>query len=212
MDMQIIPAILVETIDEFKERIELAEDFAETVQWDIMDGQFVENETFSDFESIQEVDTTLNIEAHLMVENPEEILEDLAQAGIDRVIAHVESTTDLPFLVERMKEQSYEIGLALNPETDIEEIEAVVEDLDVVMVMTVVPGAGGQSFLEEQLEKVEQLRAKYPDLAISVDGGVNMETIVQAKKAGANWFCTNSAIFESPDPAHAYEMMLNQIS
>lgn len=210
--MQIIPAILVETIDEFKERIELAEDFAETVQWDIMDGQFVENETFSDFESIQEVDTTLNIEAHLMVENPEEILEDLAQAGIDRVIAHVESTTDLPFLVERMKEQSYEIGLALNPETDIEEIEAVVEDLDVVMVMTVVPGAGGQSFLEEQLEKVEQLRAKYPDLAISVDGGVNMETIVQAKKAGANWFCTNSAIFESPDPAHAYEMMLNQIS
>ncbi len=212
MNNQLIPAILVEDFDEFKEKIEIAEDFADTVQWDIMDGQFVENETFSNLKMIQEVNTTLTIEAHLMVDNPEDRLDDLAKAGIDRVIVHAESTDDLFGLIDKMKNQSYEIGVALNPETDLDELDGLIEQLDLVMIMTVVPGSGGQSFLEDQLEKVRELRQNYPDLNISVDGGVNLQTIKLAKLAGANIFCANSAIFENPDPAHAFELMVAELS
>lgn len=207
MKYEIIPAILVETLDEFNERIEVAEDFAETVQWDVMDGQFVEQETFNDPKSLEHVDTTLSIEAHLMVDNPEEIIEPLAKAGIDRVIVHAESTDNLQGLIERMKNFDYEVGVALSPETDVSEISEVIDDLDVVLVMTVIPGASGQSFMTDQLEKVKELRESYPELNIAVDGGVDMTTIKLAKEAGANLFVVNSAIFENPDPANAFQLM-----
>ena len=207
MNYEIIPAILVETLDEFNERVEIAEDFAETIQWDVMDGRFVEPETFNDAEALEQVDTTLNIEAHLMVENPEEIIEPLAKAGIDRVIVHAESTDNLPALIARMKKFDYEIGVAISPETEVDEISDVIDDLDVVLVMTVAPGASGQSFMADQLEKVKELRASHPNLNISVDGGINLNTIKQAKEAGANLFGVNSAIFESPDPANAFQLL-----
>jgi ribulose-phosphate 3-epimerase len=207
MRYEVIPAILVENLEEFQERIEVAEDFAETVQWDIMDGQFVEHVTFSDMAAISEVDTVLNIEAHLMVEHPEEWFDDLVKAGIDRVIIHAETVDDLPAIVERMKNYDFERGVAINPETSVDDIAAVAADLDVLLVMTVVPGSSGQHFLPEQMAKVKQLRKKYPHANISVDGGVNLATIKLAKEAGANLFAINSAIFETPDPGHAFEML-----
>lgn len=211
MQKEIIPAVLVDDFEEFQERVEEAERFAETVQWDIMDGQFVENQTFSDIAALQQVDTVLSVEVHLMVENPEELLDELAQAGIDRVIVHGEAAEDLPGLIEKMKSYEFEVGVALNPETEVEEIEEVIDQLDQVLVMTVIPGAGGQSFMEDQLAKVRLLREKYPELHIGVDGGVNQATIQKAKEAGANRFCVNSAIFASPDPANAYAVLLSLV-
>lgn len=209
---EIIPAVLVESFDEFEEKIRTCEEFAEAVQWDIMDGQFVEQMTFSDAAALQDFDTTLTIEAHLMVEQPEEWLADLAAAGVTRVIAHVEGTQNVRKLVQKMKEHEFEAGIALSPETDIDEIADVIEDLDEVLVMTVQPGASGQSFMANQLQKVRQLREQYPDLNIGVDGGVNKDTIRQAKEAGANRFAVNSAIFNDPDPAMAFEVMQGIVS
>jgi len=207
MKYEIIPSILVENEDEFTEKIEMAEDFAETVHWDIMDGQFVESTSFRRLKNLNEMDTVLSLGVHLMVEDPEELLPELAAAGIDRVVAHAEAADDLDDLVSRMKKYDFEVGLAINPETDIEEIHSVLDDLDLVVVMTVVPGAGGQKMLPETLDKVKQLRQSHPNLNIEVDGGVNLQTIKLAKEAGANFFGVNSAIFESPDPVNAFEVL-----
>lgn len=211
MEFEIIPAILVESQEEFVERIQQCEDFAETVQWDVMDGQFVDHITFGDIAALQDVDTVLTIEAHLMVEHPEELLADLELAGIDRVVAHAESTDDLRGLVSKMKEHDFEVVVAINPETPVSVLEPVMKDLDGVLVMTVVPGSGGQSFLTSQLPKIQALRKRYPALNIAVDGGVNLETIRMAKDAGANRFETNSAIFNAPDPVSAFEQLQAQI-
>lgn len=207
MDKKIIPSILVDTFEEFNERVEIAEDFADMIHWDIMDGQFVENVTFGDIKEVSKLDTTLNIGAHLMVENPEEMLEPLAKAGVDRVIVHAQVIDDLPAVVKKMEKYDFESGVALSTEVGIEVLEGVADKLDMVLIMTVVPGASGQAMMPEELEKVRELRALYPDLNIGVDGGINLQTIKEASDAGANYFSVNSAIFEAPDPANAYEVL-----
>lgn len=212
MKPEIIPAILVDNADDFVHRIQQCEDFAETVQWDIMDGQFVDNTTFSETEALAEVDTTLTIEAHLMVQQPDEWLQKLSDAGVDRVILHAESVDDLPRMVKKANSMDFDVAVAINPETPASVIDAVAKDLDEVLVMTVEPGASGQHFLPAQLEKVKALRKKYPSLHIGVDGGVNRETLVLAAKAGADRFCINSAIFHEPDPADAFAMLRAKLS
>lgn len=212
MDFEIIPAILVENQEEFVERIKQCEDFAETVQWDVMDGQFVDHMTFSDISALQDVDTVLNIEAHLMVDHPEELLADLERAGIDRVVAHAESADNLESLVSKMKEHDFEVAVAINPETPISVLEPVAAQLDEVLVMTVVPGSAGQSFLPSQLDKIKALRKQYPRLNIAVDGGVNAANIVLAKEAGANRFAANSSIFNAPDPVSAFEQLQSLVA
>lgn len=211
MEYKIIPSILVETEDEFIEKIEMAEGFAEYVHWDIMDGQFVEGITFSNPKGLQNTETTLNIGVHLMVENPEDRFDELANAGADRVVVHAQVIDDLPEIVEKMSQYDFETGIALSTEVDIDILEDIIEDIDFVLVMTVVPGAAGQEMLIEELEKVKELREAYPDLNIGVDGGINMQTLKLAKDAGANYFSVNSAIFEAPDPANAYEVMTSMV-
>lgn len=212
MQNEIMPAVLVESIEEFVERIQTCEDFAETVQWDVMDGQFVDNVTFNDAAATTGVDTVLNIEAHLMVENPLDYLEPMAMAGIDRVVVHVEALEDVDAFVAKMDKYDFQKGLAISPETPLSVIESVAGQLDEVLVMTVNPGEAGQRFLPSALEKVKVLRKKYPNLNIAVDGGINAETIVAAKEAGANRFAVNSAVFQTPDPANAFEVLQAKIS
>ena len=207
METKIIPSILVDSFEEFNERVEVAEDFAEMIHWDVMDGQFVEQMSFSDIDALKNVDTVLNIGAHLMVETPEDLLEPLAKAGVDRVIVHAQAVNDLEAIVDKMEHYDFESGIALSTEIGIDVLEDVIDKLDMVLIMTVVPGKAGQAMMVEALEKVRELRAKYPDLNIGVDGGINLQTIKQAKDAGANYFSVNSAIFASPDPANAYEVL-----
>lgn len=204
---EIIPAILVDSFEEFEQRIRDCEEFAESVQWDVMDGEFVPHTTFSEIAALNDLDTTLIVEAHLMVAQPEEMFESLSDAGIDRVIVHVEAVHDVKTLVKVMRGYDFEVGLAINPETDIDVIAPVANDIDEVMVMTVEPGASGQSFMQEPLQKVRALREKYPQLNIGVDGGINRESLERAQAAGANRFAINSAIFASPDPAGAFEQL-----
>lgn len=211
MEYEIIPAILTEDFDSFAEHVSIAEEFAQTIQWDVMDGQFVEAITFNNPAELKNLDTGMTIEAHMMVENPEEMFEGLSNAGVDRVIVHAEAVEDLPAILMKMDEYGFQKGVALNPETDIDDIKEVIHDLDVVLIMTVIPGASGQSFMDEQLDKVSDLRADYPELNIAVDGGVNMDTLKKAKEAGANRFGINSAIFESPDPVNAFEVLSSQL-
>jgi ribulose-phosphate 3-epimerase len=146
---------------------------------------------------LKNLETSLKLEAHLMVQNPERVVDDWIASGVKRIIFHYESTRQPEGIIKKVKQAGLEIGLAINPETLIEVVDDFIDQLDLVLVMTVEPGRGGQSFLEESLGKIKQLREKYKDVNIEVDGGVNLETAPKVIQAGANLLASGTAIFKS---------------
>jgi len=177
-----------------------------TADWlhlDVMDGHFVSNLTFGPaFCKAVTGATALPAECHLMVERPQDLLARYAEAGVRRLIVHPESTPHLHRLVQEIHALGCEAGAALNPGTPLSAMQEVAEDLDLLLVMTVNPGFGGQAFLASQLRKVRQAHAAFPDLAIEVDGGVNEDTGPLLVAAGASVLVAGSSVFgPGEDPA-----------
>jgi ribulose-phosphate 3-epimerase len=206
MKTEIIPTILVKSFKEIKERVELVEKYVKRVQLDVMDGIFVDNETWPYEEKgkprdLKKIKTKLNFEIHLMVQEPEKVIDEWLKVA-DRVIIHFESKiTNREYgirnLIEKVHKQKKEIGLALNPETHYAVATPFLKDLDLVQVMTVQPGWGGQEFREWVLAKIEFLRKFWPQGNIEVDGGINDENIKRVFKAGANLFGVGTRIYKS---------------
>lgn len=201
MGPEIIPAILVKTEREFRQKIEAVEELVETVQIDVMDGKFVPNETFADPDRIKEFGLPMEYEVHLMVEDPLEHLDGWSVAGCSRAIIHAESVEDLPAAIEAVKSYGMEAGISINPDTPVSAIEDAVEEADVVQVMGVNPGFMGQEFNPIAIDKVAELRDTYPDLVIEVDGGVSDATARALAEAGADRLVSGSFIFNSGAPA-----------
>lgn len=204
--MEIIPTILVNSFDEVKERIKAVEKYVSWVQLDVMDGVFVNNTTWRNPKDLKKIKTKTKLEAHLMVEKPEEVIDEWLKT-VDRVIIHFESTiSDLSGLIKKIHNSGKQIGVAINPETRFSVVEPFLprhgkkrgeKDLDLVLFMTVQPGWGGQKFREEVLVKIKSLREIWPNGNIEVDGGVNNENIGKIVKAGANLICVGTFIFKS---------------
>lgn len=177
---------------------------ADRVQIDVMDGRFVPNITFGAIalESLRPI-TRLTLETHLMVEPPEKFIERFARAGADTLIIHQESTPRLPQAVEQIRRLGKKAGVALRPTTPASLISELIPSLDLVLVMTVNPGFGGQEFIPETLAKIQQVRAmvreKGLNCEVEVDGGINPQTAPQVARAGANVLVAGSAVFDSPD-------------
>jgi ribulose-phosphate 3-epimerase len=214
MKTEIIPTILVKSFKEIKERVELVEKHVKRVQLDVMDGIFVDNETWP-YEKkgkpgdLKKIKTKLNFEIHLMVQEPEKVIDEWLKVA-DRVIIHFESKiTNREYgirnLIEKVHRKKKEIGLALNPETHYAVATPFLKDLDLVQVMTVQPGWGGQQFREWVLAKIEFLRKIWPAGNIEVDGGVNDENIKKIFKAGANLFGVGTHIYKSKNIEKAIE-------
>ncbi len=195
--IQVIPTILVKDFEEIKEKIKKIESYVDWVQLDVMDGVFVDNKTWNNPDDLKGLETNLKLEVHLMVNKPEEVIDNWINSNIKRVIFHYEATDKHQEIIEKIKEAGLEVGMAINPETSIEVIDQFIEDLDLVLVMTVKPGFGQQELLEETLDKVKQLRGNYSDINIQVDGGVNLKTGPEVIQAGANLLVSGSAIFKS---------------
>ncbi len=195
--IEIIPTIIAKDFQELQEKIKKVETYVKWVQLDVMDGQFVENSTWNKPADLKNLETNLNLEAHLMIQNPEENIDDWIASGVKRIIIHFESTNQPKEVIGRIKKAGLAVGLAINPETSIEVVDDFIEQLDLVLVMTVQPGRGGQKFLEETLVKIKDLRTKYKNVNIEVDGGINPETAPQVIQAGANLLASGSAIFEN---------------
>lgn len=211
MKIEIIPTILVESFEEVKERIKMVEDYVNWVQLDIMDGVFVNNETWDNPEDLQKIKTRLKLEAHLMVEKPEKIVDEWLKY-VDRIIIHFESKitnreSGLRELIKKTHKAGKQIGIALNPETDIAAAIPFLEDLDLVLIMTVQPGWGGQEFKDWTLDKIKVLRKLWPNGNIEVDGGINPETAKKTIKAGANLICAGTYVFKSKNVKKAIEML-----
>lgn len=203
MQIEIIPTILVKSFKEVKERIKKVEDYVNWVQLDIMDGVFVDNETWNNPRDLKELKTKVKLEAHLMVNKPEEVIDDWLKV-VDRVIIHFESKITnrelgIRELIKKVHKKKKEFGLALNPETHPAVVTPFLKDLDLVLFMTVQPGWGGQEFKDWILKKIKALHKLWPNGNIEVDGGINSETAKKAIKAGANLICVGTHIFKSKD-------------
>jgi len=169
------------------------------VHLDVMDGQFVPPITFgAALANSLRKHTDALMEAHLMVMDPERQFDAFQEAGCKRIVFHYEATKHAHRLVQDLKSRGLDAGIAINPGTPSEVLDAVIGDLDMVLVMTVNPGWGGQRFIASTLEKIARVRALRPDIDIQVDGGIDPSTIGQVIEAGANSFVVGSYLLKPP--------------
>jgi ribulose-phosphate 3-epimerase len=179
---------------------------ADYIHIDVMDGHFVPNITIGPLvvEAARRV-TTLPLDVHLMIENPDSYIPDFAAAGADIIVVHAEAVHHLHRTVQLIKSLGKKAGVALNPATPLNCLDYVLGDLDLVLLMTVNPGFGGQSFIEACLPKIHALRAMLDrhgcEAELEVDGGVKTSNIARMAHAGADVFVAGSAVFGSPDYA-----------
>lgn len=182
---------------------DISEAGADYIHLDIMDGHFVPNLTFGpEVIAFIRKGTTLPLDVHLMIDNVERCLDDYISAGASILTVHVEAVRHLHKIVHEIKTRGLKAGLAFNPSTPVELILEVLPDLDLVNVMSVNPGFYGQSFIPSTLDKIRRVKAfaseRNPSLEIQVDGGIKLDNIAQAAKAGADVFVSGSGVFKNP--------------
>jgi ribulose-phosphate 3-epimerase len=209
--IKIAPSILAANFSKLAEEvIEVEQAGAQLIHIDVMDGHFVPNITMGPIvvEALRPV-TKLPLDVHLMIENPDNYIESFAKAGADYITVHVEACPHLHRTIQLIRSFGVKPGVVLNPHTPIESIQHVLEDIDMVLFMTVNPGFGGQKFIYSVIPKIKQLAdlIKEKDLAIEIeiDGGINAETIVPCAEAGATIFVAGSAIYNQQDRAQALQ-------
>jgi ribulose-phosphate 3-epimerase len=189
---------------------------ADWIHVDVMDGHFVPDITIGPLfvKSLRRV-ANLPLDAHLMISEPEKYIPAFAEAGVNNITVHVETCPDLPRVIDQIKALGCTAGVTLNPATPASAIDSVLPLVDLVLVMSVVPGFSGQKFMPEMITKVEEIRSKLNALRshahLEVDGGINAETLPLMKKAGANAFVTGNAAFKHPQGSGAGVRALKEI-
>jgi len=185
---------------------------ADYIHIDVMDGHFVPNITIGPLivEAVRRV-TSLPLDVHLMISDPDKFIEDFAKAGADIITVHAETLNHLHRTIQYIKSEGVKASVSLNPATPLKVLEYILEDLDMVLLMTVNPGFGGQAFIPEVIPKIERLRKKVEvrglNVEIEVDGGIGPDTINRVSSAGGNVFVAGSAIFHSDDYEKTMRLM-----
>ena len=197
MEYILSPSILAADFGKLAEQIKITEENgAKYLHLDVMDGAFVPSISFGMpvIKSLRKYSSQV-FDVHLMIENPERYLEDFKAAGADIITVHTEATKHLHRTVTRIRELGLKAGISLNPATPISAIELVLSEIDMVLIMSVNPGFGGQKFIPFTLDKIRKLREMAPDIDIEVDGGVNKDNVAELVKAGANVLVAGTAVF-----------------
>ena len=197
----IVPSLLSANFANLEHDIHLVEKCgASMLHLDIMDGHFVPNITIGPvvIESIRKM-TRLHLQSHLMIENPDAYISAFADAGSDSIIVHHEATNDPIRTLRAIKKHGKKAGIALKPKTEVSAIEAFLDELDVILIMSVEPGFGGQSFILESVKKIEDvsalLKKRNLRVPIGVDGGINSKTIASVARSGAEHLIAGNAVF-----------------
>lgn len=208
MEKIVVPAVIAKSQEELAGILEKIPGNANLIQLDIMDGKFVPNHSLDfDFQLPQKKHT---YEAHLMVEDPDKWIESFGKR-VDTIIAHYESAITSPSTIQLIKKMGKKAALALNPETEVEQISDFLDALDQVLIMTVHPGFYGSPFLPEVMGKITKLRQLRPELDIEVDGGIKPETIELVDNAGANLFVSGSYLVKAENMLERMNFLYKKI-
>lgn len=181
---------------------------SDMIHIDVMDGHFVPNISIG-APVVAACNKVCNVpfDVHLMISNPLDYAEDFAKAGADIICFHTECDSDTEQTIDKILSLGKKAALAIKPATPIDEVVKYLDKISMVLVMTVEPGFGGQSFMESTMPKIEAIRKINPDIDIEVDGGINADTVKIAAKAGANVFVAGSAVFKSENPAETIALL-----
>ncbi|WP_182199114.1 ribulose-phosphate 3-epimerase [Paraliobacillus salinarum] len=209
--IKIAPSILSADFSQLKKEIsEVEQAGADYIHVDVMDGHFVPNITIGPLivEAIRPT-TTLPLDVHLMIDNPDQYIDAFVKAGADIITVHAEACTHLHRTIHAIKEKGIKAGVVINPGTPAEAIYPILKDVDLVLFMTVNPGFGGQKFINDVVEKIEKVdewrQAFAPHVEFEVDGGINEQTAKRCVDAGIDVLVAGSAIFGQEDRAEAIE-------
>ncbi|TYS70639.1 ribulose-phosphate 3-epimerase [Sutcliffiella horikoshii] len=200
-----------------KDIIDVEQGGADYIHIDVMDGHFVPNITIGPLivEAVRPI-TKLPLDVHLMIENPDAYIEDFAKAGADIISVHVEACRHLHRTIQHIKSLGVKAGVVINPATPVESIIPILNDVDLVLLMTVNPGFGGQAFIQDVLPKIKQVASLVKERGLSidieVDGGVNPETAKLCVDAGANVLVAGSAIYNKEDRKQAISSIRSNLS
>ena len=187
------------------ERVSTADSF----HVDIMDGKFVEATTFwADDVKVLRSKTDKELNVHLMIVEPEKFVDEFADAGADIINFQIEATEVPEKVISKIKAKGVRVGITISPNTPLEKLKPFLDEIDRVMVMTVVPGKGGQGFID-MTDRIKELRKLKPEMDIEADGGVNAETAPRVVAAGANVLCSGSYVFKHPSPKEAIDILRN---
>ena len=204
MHVRITPSILNADFSRLNEEIDSIAEVSDLLHLDVMDNVFVPNFTF-DFEAASKIinESSLAVDAHLMVADVDLIAVQYAELGCASVTIHAEATENIPQTLKNIRAAGSRSSLGIKPNTQIEQYADCIDLVDMFLIMTVEPGFGGQKFMENMMDKVRKTRTMIGDRPIwlQVDGGISMQTIEMALEAGADTFVVGSAVFNAPDPA-----------
>jgi len=203
-EIRITPSILNADFSRLTEEINRISGVSDLLHLDVMDNIFVPNFTF-DFEAASAIiaSSSLPVDAHLMVADVDLIAIQYAEIGCASVTIHAEATDNIPQTLKNIRKAGARSSLGIKPNTDVSNYESIIDDVDMFLIMTVEPGFGGQSFMEDMMDKVRRTRQLIGNRPIwlQVDGGISIKTIDMALDAGADTFVVGSAVFNAPDPA-----------
>jgi len=211
LKIKIAPSILGADYGDLNHYLQHLEPFSDMFHIDVMDGNFVPNMSIGAM-VVDCIKTTLPLDCHLMINNPHKYIADFAKAGAHIITIHAEASKNLKKDIELIQSFNCLAGVSINPKTPVKKIEKVLPLVDLVLIMSVEAGYGGQKFMPEVLPKIKEIRDKYPNLDIEIDGGIDDKTAPLTKSVGANVFVAGSYILKSDNPKKAAERLRKAIS
>jgi len=203
MSSRLVPAILTDDPKALETMVRQAETFTTWVQFDIMDGQFVPSRSIS-HDHLAGLSMKLGWEAHLMVQHPEDYVENFRRAGARKLVFHYEATSSPQGVISLVRKLGLGVGLAVNPETPVSAVVPLASEVDSVLFLSVHPGFYGSQFIPGVLDKVAEFRRRCPDMEIGIDGGIKESNIVRVARAGVDVIYVGSAIFLQPQPDESF--------